>query len=228
MWNSSAPQSSDLHLGATQGQGKELSQHNGEGRWKDKAQPAASATRPVRGQLRGLKLARLPLAASPAPSVPALLFLGVLCPDVPSPATSTKLLCSAPYKGSCLAPGSQLALKAIQYHLPTIVPELRKLDNSQSHQPTSQTMSDTVLKSSPKGSFFLWTFQSEPSPCISRRTQFPEVGQVESIGCISNLPHSPPLPASASPSLAYPVQPPTAEVVSHRALPILIPPKDFS
>lgn len=95
-WNSSALQSSDLHTGAMQGQGKELSQHSREGRWKDKAQPAAAATRPVRSQLRGLKLARLLLVASPAPSSPALLFLGVLCPNAPLPATSTKFLCSAP------------------------------------------------------------------------------------------------------------------------------------
>lgn len=62
LWKSSALQSSDLHTGATQGQGKELSQYNGEERRKDKAQPA---TRPVRSSLRGLKLARLLVVAPP-------------------------------------------------------------------------------------------------------------------------------------------------------------------
>lgn len=89
-------------------------------------------------------------------------------------------------------------------------------------------MSDVVPKSSPKESCFLWTFQSEPSPCITQRTQFPELGEVKSIGCISNPPHPPPLPTSASPPVAYPVQPHTTNVVGHHALPILIPPEDFS
>lgn len=88
-----------------------------------------------------------------------------------------------------------------------------------------------VPRSTPKGSFFLWTFQSEPSPCINLRTQFSGAGEVESTGCISAHPLAPPsapLPTSASWSLVWPVQAHTTDVAGHHTLLILTVPKYFS